>query len=52
MTGRQKEGPGYERGGGPVKGGGLVWGRQDRSPESQENEWKYSAAGLGVRGNL
>ena len=22
-----------------------IWGRQERSPEDQENEWKYAAAG-------
>jgi hypothetical protein len=32
-----------ERGGG--KGGqDQVWGRQKKSPEGQENEWKYAAA--------
>jgi hypothetical protein len=22
-----------------------IWGRKERSPENQENEWKYAAAG-------
>jgi hypothetical protein len=27
-----------------------VWGRQERSPEDQVNEWKYAAVGWGGGG--
>ena len=33
---------------GKRRGAGLgMEGRQERSPEDQENEWKYAAAGSG-----
>ena len=31
-------------------GSGMGWGRQKRSPEGQENEWKYAVVGHGVGG--
>lgn len=33
-----------------IWGGGSSMGRQERSSEGQENEWKYAAAGMGLGG--
>ena len=42
MRGREGEGPGWKRDRGGVKGGRIRYGgRQERSPEGQENEFFY-----------
>jgi hypothetical protein len=49
MRGRGREEPGWERGEGGEKGEHdqvLGWG-QERSPEGQQNEWKYATSRVG-----
>jgi hypothetical protein len=46
--GRGREEPRLERKG---ELGSGMGGRQEKSPESQENEWKYSSVGAGGQGN-
>jgi hypothetical protein len=43
MGGREREVPGRERGGEGIR---IRYGgrRQERSPELQQNEWKYAAS--------
>jgi hypothetical protein len=44
IGGRMREGPEWEKG--MEKGlQNQAWGKQERSLECQENEWKYSAVG-------
>ena len=48
MRGREGEGPGWKRDRGGVKGGRIRYGgRQERSPEEQENEEKYTSVWSG-----
>jgi hypothetical protein len=58
IGGKRREEPGRKRDREGKRGTGkeeqnLVWlGRQERSSEGQENEWKYTAEEGGWRGNL
>jgi hypothetical protein len=47
---RGTEGPGWERGGENGKMTRYWVGGQERSPEGQQNEWKYATSGEGVAG--
>jgi hypothetical protein len=53
MGGRERKKSEWKRGGGRGKGSRIRYGgRQERSPEDQENKWKSAAAGGWGRGNL
>jgi hypothetical protein len=51
LGGKGRERPRWERRGGGEEGRIRYVGRQERSPEVQENKWKYIAAGSRLWGN-